>query len=64
MQRQIEVQLLFDNGYHHVGSYGDPHLTSDGVLGSAEEALDAQVLLDPFEQRYDILPTRLSTPKL
>jgi hypothetical protein len=31
----------------------------DGVLAGAVEGLDAQVLLDPFEQQGDILPINI-----
>jgi len=44
------VSNVFDNGYQHVRGYGDPHLCLDGILGSAEEALDTQVLLDPSKK--------------
>ena len=31
---------------------GDPDLRFDGVFGCSEERLDAQVLLDPFEEQF------------
>jgi hypothetical protein len=56
MQRQRQVEPLSNDGDEHVHADSDPHLGLDRVLGCAEEALDPQVLLDPFEQLGDILP--------
>lgn len=50
------MKFLFDNGNQHVGRHGAPNLRLDGVLAVAQEPLDAQVLLDPFEEQFD-LPT-------
>jgi hypothetical protein len=46
---------LFDDGDQHVGRHGDPDLRLHRVLAGAEEGLDAQVLLDPFEEQFDPL---------
>ena len=54
MQRQIEIQSFFHNGDQHVCGYGNPHLRFDGVLRRAEESLDTQVLLDPFEEEFHL----------
>src|SRR5574340_959032 len=54
MQRQIEIHLLLDDGHQHIGGHGHPYLALDGVLGSAEEPLDAQVLLDPLEEQLHL----------
>ena len=48
----IEFELLLDDGHEHVDGDGDPDLSLDGILGSAEEGLDAKVLLDPFEEQF------------
>lgn len=43
-------------GDEHVDRDGDPDLDLDRVLRSAEEGLDAQVLLDPFEEKFHLPP--------
>ena len=50
----VDVEALLDDGDEHVDRDGDPNLRLDGVLGGAEEALDAQVLLGPFEEQFDL----------
>ncbi len=50
------MQILFDDGDEHIDRDGDPDLSLQGILGSAVELLDAQVLFDPFEEQLD-LPT-------
>ncbi len=49
MQRDIEIEPLLDDGDEDVDRDDDPDLALDRVLGSAEEALDAKMLLDPLE---------------
>ncbi len=56
MQRQIEIEPFLDDGHQHISGDGDPYLALDGILGGAEEPLDAQVLFDPFEEQFH-LPT-------
>ena len=56
MEGGVEAQLLLDDGDQDVGSHGAPDLRFHGVLAGAEEAFDAQVLLDPLEEQFD-LPT-------
>jgi len=51
----IKMQALFRGGDQHIGRYGDPYLRLHGVLAGAEERLDTQVLLDPFEEKLDLL---------
>ena len=51
---------LLDDGDQHVGGDCDPDLRLHGVLAGAEEGLDAQVLLDPLEERGAILPVNIS----
>ena len=55
MQGSLQVQLLLDDRHQHIHGHGDPDLRLNRVLGGAVEALDSQVLLDPFERRADIL---------
>ena len=48
------MKLLLDNGNQHIGRHGAPDLRLDGVLAVAQELLDSQVLLDPFEEQFDL----------
>ena len=50
------MKLLLDDASQHVSRYGAPNLRLDGILTVALELLDSQVLLDPFEEKFD-LPT-------
>ncbi len=52
------MKFLFDDSNQHVSRHGAPDLRLDGVLAVAQELLDSQVLLDPFEEQFD-LPTVL-----
>jgi hypothetical protein len=52
----MQVQFLFYDGHEHINRDRDPDLSAQGVLGSAVEILDAQVLFDPLEEQFD-LPT-------
>jgi len=52
-----QIELLFEDRNQHVNADGDPDLSLDGIGRSAEEALDAQVLLDPLEEQFDLPPT-------
>ena len=45
---------LIETGHHQVNADCDPYLGSHGVLAGAEECFDAQVLLDPFEEQFDL----------
>ena len=66
MQKSVErggqVELFFDDGDEQVDGDGDPDLSFDGVLAGPVESLDAQMLLDPFEQQADILPINIIVP--
>jgi len=46
------MELLFEYGDQHINRDGDPDLSLDSVLRSAIEIFDAQVLLDPFEEKF------------
>ena len=48
------MKTFFENRHQDVHRDGDPDLGFDGVLGSPEERLDPQVLLDPFEKQFDL----------
>ena len=54
MQGHVQSKLLLDDGHQDVDGDGDPDLGLHGVLGGAVEALDAQVLLDPLEEQFDL----------
>ena len=58
--RQLEPFLHDSN--QHVCADRDPDLRLHGVLAGAQKRLDAQVLLDPFEEQFDLpaLPVQLS----
>ncbi len=55
------METLSDDGHEDVDGDGDPDLGFDGILGGTVEALDPQVLLDPFEEQLD-LPAALVEP--
>ena len=48
------MKLLPGNGDQHVRGHGAPDLRLDRVLARAQEVLDAQVLLDPFEEQLHL----------
>ena len=48
------MKFLFNDGNQHVSRYCAPDLRLDGVLAVAQELLDSQVLLDPFEEQFDL----------
>ena len=43
-----------DDGYQDIDADGDPDLGFDGVLAGTVERLDAQMLLDPLEEKLDL----------
>src|SRR5437763_1433183 len=48
------MKPLFDDRYQDVDRDGDPDLSLDRILGSPEESLDAQMLLDPLEEKLHL----------
>ena len=48
------MQALLDDSDQHIGAHGDPDLRLHGVLAGAQGRLDAQVLLDPFEEQLHL----------
>lgn len=48
------MKLLFDNSDQHVSGDGAPDLRLHCVLAVADETLDAQTLLDPLEEEFDL----------
>ena len=61
VQAGVQIEALFEDGDEQIDRDGDPDLGFDGGLGGAEEAHDAQVLLDPFEEQLDPLAAFLET---
>src|SRR5437764_412937 len=57
MERSGEMKTLLDDRHEQVDGDCDPDLSLDRVLGSAEESLDAEMLLDPFEEEFDLPAT-------
>ena len=54
VQTEIEPELLFHDGDQHVN--GDHHLELGfhGVLRGTVKGFDAEVLLDPAEEQFDL----------
>ena len=48
------MQAFLHNGDEHVGAHCNPDLGLHRVLAGAQECLDAQVLLDPFEEQLHL----------
>jgi hypothetical protein len=51
------LKFFLNNGDEHVGGHGAPDLRLDCVLAVAQKLLDAQVLLDPFEEQFQLPAT-------
>ena len=58
----MQTKPLPDNGYEHVNRDCDPDLRFDGIFGGAVERFDSKMLLDPFEEQFD-LPAGLVQPR-
>ena len=58
MQQSVEqagqLELFLDDGDQQVDRNGDPDLGFNGVLAGPEEVLDAEVLLDPFKEEFQL----------
>lgn len=54
----VDAKLLFQDSYEHIHADRDPDLSLDRVLGCAIERFNVEMLLDPFEEKFD-LPTRM-----
>jgi len=50
------LQFLFNNGDQHISRDGAPDLRLHGVLAVTQKMFDAQMLLNPFEEQFN-LPT-------
>ena len=60
-QTQLDFEFFLDNCHQNINTDGNPDLSLYRVLGGAEERLDTQVLLDPFEENF-YLPAALVKP--
>ena len=58
------AEAFSEDRNQHINAEGDPDLGLHRVLVGAEKCLDAQMLLDPFEQQGDILPINIVPMKL
>src|SRR5437762_343965 len=58
VEAAVELQFSSQDCHQQVGADRDPDLRLDGIGGEAEDVLDPQVLLDPFEEQFD-LPSAL-----
>ena len=56
-QTFVDSMNLIETGNHEVNAQGDPDLGAHGVLRCTEEGFDSQVLLDPFEEEFDLPAT-------
>ena len=45
---------FFENSDEQINGDGAPHLDSNGVLRSAVEGFDSQMLFDPFEEEFNV----------
>ena len=48
------MKLLFDNGNQHVSGEGASDLRIHRIFADVDETLDAQILLDPLEEQFDL----------
>ena len=48
------MQTFFQDGDEQINGDGAPDLRAHGVFARAEKGFDAQMLLDPFEEQFDL----------
>ncbi len=53
-QTAVDFQFSFDDRQEDLGADRDPDLGLQDVLAGAEIIFEAQVLLDPFEEQFDL----------
>lgn len=58
VQTHLDCEFLAQDGDQRINAHGNPDLCFDGIDADAQETLDAQMLLDPFEEKFD-LPAKL-----
>ena len=54
VERGVEGEALLDDCDEDVDRDGDPDLGLHCIFGCPEEPLDPQMLLDPFEEQFDL----------
>ena len=50
----MQTKALANNSHQHINGDGDPDLRFDRILGGAIKGLDSKMLLDPFEEQFDL----------
>ena len=50
----VDPAGLIENGHHQVCAHSDPDLGLHSVFAQAVEGFNAKVLLDPFEEEFDL----------
>ena len=53
VERVIQAEPFFHDGDEGISGHGGPDLGFDCVGGCSIEALDPQMLFDPFEEQFD-----------
>ena len=51
---ETKLILFFEDGHQDVHADRHPHLCFHGVLGSAVEGADMQMLFDPAKEQFDL----------
>ena len=51
-----QMKSFLHDRHEQVNDHGDPDLRLHGVGRGTVERLDPQMLLDPFEEQFDLLP--------
>ena len=53
----VEIEFFLDDGHQDVDADRYPNLSLDRVFGGPIESLNAQVLFDPFEEKFHLPAT-------
>ncbi len=54
VERSVAVELFFEDGDHGIDADGHPQLGAHGVVAGAVKGFDAQMLLEPAEEQFDL----------
>ena len=49
-----DIKALLKNGDQHINGNSDPNLAFDSIFRSPKKRFDPQMLLDPFEKKFDL----------
>ena len=52
--RSVQFEVVLDDGDKAICDDGDVNLYPHGILAVAPETFDAEMLLDPFEEKLDL----------